>query len=47
VNSGDQKVAQARWPDNLYLASLHNKERHVGLTAFDQDLAARARAGRS
>jgi hypothetical protein len=41
VNSGDQKVAQARGSDHLCLASLHNKERYVGLAAFNQDFAAR------
>ena len=40
VNGRNQDVAQARGPDDLYLAGLDDEERHVGLAAFDQDIAA-------
>src|SRR5262245_22448157 len=41
MNNGDEKVAEARGTDDFYLASLHNKEGHVPLAAFDQHFPAR------
>src|SRR5262245_8995195 len=41
LNNGNKEVAEARWPDDLYLANLHNKEGHVPLTALDQHFPAR------
>jgi hypothetical protein len=38
---GDHEVAQGRGTDNLDLTGIDNKERHVGLAAFDQHLTAR------
>ena len=35
------RAAIGQRPDHLNLASLHNKEWHVGLAAFDQHLPAR------
>src|SRR5882757_3045092 len=39
-DSRDQNLFQSRWANDLDLASLQNKERHVGLAAFDQYFAA-------
>ena len=41
VNGRNQDVAQGRGPDDLYLTGLDDEERHAGLAAFDQDVAAR------
>ena len=36
IENGDQDVAQARRANHLDRTSLQDKERHVGLAAFDQ-----------
>src|SRR5262249_60717682 len=47
TDSGDREIADTRGPDHLYLASPHDKERHVGLAAFDQHLPPRDRTNHS
>ncbi len=39
-DSRDQNLVQSRWANDLDLASLQHKERHVGLAAVDQHFAA-------